>query len=83
MVQQKRKIEKLFTEQKSLFSTGNQDCIAICNGKWLQAACQVLSLKRSTYLGLLLMFGNFWRRSARNVQISSLLDRPIVENIFF
>ena len=28
---------------EELISTGNQECFAICNGKWLQAACKVLS----------------------------------------
>ena len=28
---------------EKLFSTGNQESIAICNGKWLQAEWQVLS----------------------------------------
>ena len=27
---------------EKLISTGNQECIAICNKKWLQAGCQVL-----------------------------------------
>ena len=32
---------------EKLVSTGNQECIAICNGKWLQSACQVLSRNSS------------------------------------
>ena len=30
------------SRKEKLISTGNQECIAICNGKWLQAGCQVL-----------------------------------------
>ena len=40
MVKHKR---KTISRTKKLVSSGNQECIAICNGKWLQAACQILS----------------------------------------
>ena len=34
---------EIISRTEKLVSTGNQECIAVCNGKWLQAACQVLS----------------------------------------
>ena len=34
-----------YSRRGNLASTGNQECIVICNSKWLQAACQVLSWK--------------------------------------
>ena len=39
---EKENSETIYRTEK-LVSTGNQECIVICNGKWLQAACQVLS----------------------------------------
>ena len=34
---------KTISRTEKLVSTVNQECFAKCNGKWLQAACQVLS----------------------------------------
>ena len=41
-VAEKENLETISRTGK-LISIGNQECIAICNGKWLQAACQVHS----------------------------------------
>ena len=43
-VAEKENSETIYRTEK-VVSNGNQDCIAICNGNWLQAACQVLSLE--------------------------------------
>ena len=43
MVQQKKENSETISRTEKFVSTGNQEYIAICIGKWLQAACQVLS----------------------------------------
>ena len=67
MVQQKRKIQKLFPEQKSWFQLETKNALPCATVNGCKLYVKYFPGTISLNLSLLLLFVNSWRRTARNV----------------